>query len=120
MSAKDREQSVGEAMQPLPGTGDAAAMARGEPGLPQRFTWRGTEFRVAAVVEAWKSTGPCHSGSPEQYVRRHWFRIETDPPATMTVYCDRQARRGGRPGARWWIQSASLPGPTAPGEEGSM
>jgi len=105
MAEEGKERFVGEEMQPVAGTFDAAGMARGEPGLPLRFTWRGTEYRVVAVIEKWKSTGPCRHGSSELYVRRHWYKIRTEPPAEMTVYCDRQAKDRRRPKGRWWIYS---------------
>ena len=107
MSTDNAERFVSEPMVPEPGSGSASMAARGEPGLPDRFTWRGIEYRVAGVIEQWKTTGPCRSGSPEQYVRRHWWRVRTEPPAVMTVYCDRQARARKRPRARWWVYSAS-------------
>ena len=105
LAADDHEDFVGEPIEPAAGTGDTAAMARGEPGLPARFTWRKTEYRVVAVVSNWKTSGPCRNGSDELYLRRHWFRIRTDPPATMTVYFDRQARNRKKPTARWWLYS---------------
>jgi len=92
-----------EPMTPVAGAGDAAMMARGEPGLPQRFTWRGAEYRVVEVLRTWKTTGPCTSGADEQYVRRHWWTIRTEPPMTMTVYCDRQPKDRSRPKARWFV-----------------
>jgi len=107
MAAQDAERFVSEPMAPEPGSGSASAAARGEPALPERFTWRGTAYRVAAVLEKWKTTGPCHSGSREQYVRRHWYHVRTEPPAVMTVYCDRQARDRRRPKARWWVYTAT-------------
>ena len=100
---KRRDEFVGEAMVPVAGTADAAAMARGEPGLPRLFTWRGRQYRLAGVIRKWKSSGPCRSGSGEMYVRRHWYKILADPPAIMTVYCDRQAKDRSRPKARWWV-----------------
>lgn len=109
MDSETKETFVGEPLVPVPATADASAMARGAPGLPARFTWRGTEYRVLRILESWKTVGPCRSGSPEVYVRRHWHRIETDPAAVLTVYCDRQTRRGGRPKARWWVYSESVP-----------
>src|SRR5664280_2222414 len=102
MSGGSNEKFVSEAIEPVAGTFDTAAMARGAPGLPQRFAWRGVEYRVVELLESWKSTGPCHHGADEQYVRRHWYRVRTEPAATMTIYCDRQARDRRRPKARWW------------------
>jgi len=101
------EEFVCEAMTPVAGTGDAAAMARGEPGLPGRFVWRGEEYRIIAVIESWKTSGVCHSTSrqrvTEKYLRRHWYKVITDPPAVLTVYCDRQAKDRKHPKARWWV-----------------
>ena len=103
--AEKREEFVSEEMVPVAATADAAAMSRAEPGLPQRFTWRGREYRVAGVLKKWKSSGPCRSSSQsrEMYLRKHWYKILTAPPAVMTVYCQRQARNPKRPKARWWI-----------------
>jgi phosphoribosylglycinamide formyltransferase-1 len=94
---------VGDAIRPVAGSGDATAMARGEPGLPLRFRWREADFEVAAVLARWRETGPCTSGSGERYVRRHWFRIRTTSGEEMEIYCDRQPRRGANPRARWWL-----------------
>jgi hypothetical protein len=125
MSTSAREQFVCEALTPVPGTGDAAAMARGQPGLPGRFCWRGREYRIAGVIRQWKSTGPCRSGGGEIYLRRHWYKVLTDPPGVMTIYCDRQAKDRRHPKARWWVytvgpetlhdKDASSPAPSAGG-----
>ena len=101
------EQFVGEELKPAPGTANVAAMSRGEPGLPESFTWRGKQYRVAGVISTWKSHGPCKSGGGEKYLRRHWYKILTEPPAAMTIYFERQARTQKRPKARWWIYSIS-------------
>ena len=91
---------------------DAAAMSRGEPGLPTRFRWRGVEYRVAGVEQAWKTSTPDRG---EMYLRRHWFRVRCESGEAMTLYCERQARSRGRAKARWWVYSvASAPG-RAPG-----
>ena len=84
------------------GSFDVSAMAAGEPGLPGRFVWRGTEYEVARVLEKWKSAGPCRHGSGAQYVRRHWYRVETTNGARMELYFDRQARVP-RKSQRWWL-----------------
>ena len=101
------ETFVSEEVVPVPGTGLASTAARGEPALPARFTWRGQEFRITAIVHTWKTTGPCSHGSAEQYVRRHWYTVTVEPAAQMTLYFDRQARQKGRPKARWWLYSLS-------------
>ena len=103
MPPKGRQEFVSEEIAPVSGTGRAAAMARGEPGLPERFTWRDREYRVLGVIEQWKSSGPCKSGSDEMYLRRHWYRIVTEPHAVMSVYCERQARSRKRATSRWFL-----------------
>jgi len=110
MTTKHNEEFVSEAMTPVAGTGDAGAMARGEPGIPSRFTWRDTEYSLVGVMETWKTSSPCKHGGGEVYLRRHWYRILTDPPAVMTVYCTRQAPRSNtrnRPKPRWWIYTVA-------------
>jgi len=104
---KPTEQFISEPIVPVPGSLLAAPAARGEPGLPERFTWRGDEYRVTEVRSVWKTTGPCTSGSAEQYVRRHWYQAATEPPAVMTLYFDRQPRDSRHPKARWWLYTVS-------------
>jgi len=102
------EQFVCEELTPEPGSFDAAGMARGEPGLPQRFTWRGVQYRVAGMIKQWKTSSPCRNGGSEMYLRRHWYQVLTEPRATMTVYCDRQAKNRKHPKSRWYVYSASV------------
>ena len=97
------EEFVAELIHPVAGTFDPAGMARGEPGLPQRFVWRDTEYSVAAVLEVWKEDGPCHHGSGEQYLRKHWFKILTAQGPRMTLWFERQARSKSQRKARWWL-----------------
>jgi len=52
-------------------------MARGKPGLPGTFVWRGEEYTVAEMVETWKETSGSKTGSDEHCVRKHWFTIRT-------------------------------------------
>ncbi len=93
---------VSEPIVPVGASFDAASMSGGEPGLPARFVWRGAEYRVAHVLEKWKTTGACRHHSGEQYVRRHWFRVQTTDGTQMEIYFDRQPRsRQGK--QRWWL-----------------
>ena len=101
------EEFIGEPLRPVPGTMDVRGMARGEPGVPGRFTWRGAEHTVVAVLERWKETGPCTSGSGERYVRKHWFRIRTAAGHEMRIYFERQARSAREKKSRWWVSSVS-------------
>jgi phosphoribosylglycinamide formyltransferase-1 len=98
------EQFVGEAIQPVAETFDPRGMSAGGPGLPQQFRWRRKTVQVARMLRSWRETGPCHHGSGESYVRKHWFQIETNSGDTMVIYFERQARsRSGK--NRWWLYS---------------
>ena len=99
------ERFIGEALEPVVATIDTAHMAPGEPGLPREFLWRGEPVKVAAVVRTWRETGPCHHGSPEMYVRKHWYEVLTTSGDTMKIYFERQPRRGVKNTARWWLFS---------------
>jgi len=100
------ERFVSEAVTPVLATCDTSRMAAGEPCLPREFLWRGKTIEVAAILRSWRETGRCHNGSPELYVRKHWFEVETTSHCTMKIYFDRQPR-GGRKGGRWWLFSIS-------------
>jgi len=106
------EQFVGEEIRPTAGAIGTRGMTRREPGLPRRFTWRGDQYEVARMLEKWKETGPCTSGGTERYVRKHWYRLRTTAGQEMVVYFERQARRGSRPAARWWLYALVSPNET--------
>jgi len=101
---------VGEQIRPVAGAIGTLGMTRREPGLPRRFTWRGEHYEVADVLERWKETGPCTSGSDERYVRKHWYRIRTTGGREMKVYFERQARRGRQQKSRWWLYTVAPAG----------
>jgi phosphoribosylglycinamide formyltransferase-1 len=106
---------VGEPIEPLTETADTRRLARGEPGLPRRFRWRGEEHEVAEVLEAWKQTGGCRHASGEQYVRKHWYRVRTAAGAEMTLYFERQPRSARQRAVRWWLHAVAEPaGPWPP------
>src|SRR5689334_256832 len=94
------DQFVSEPIEPTVGASDVAAMSRGEPGLPARFTWRGQAFEVAHVLSKWK-TSTRERG--DLYLRRHWFEIGTTCGRRMKLYCERQAKTRGKPKSRWWL-----------------
>ena len=97
------EKFISETIKPVTGTFDTAGMTRGEPGLPERFIWRDAEYAVADVLETWKETGPCRSGGPEMYLRKHWYKIRTADGLIMILYFERQARSKSRNKTRWWL-----------------
>jgi hypothetical protein len=102
------ERFIGERILPVPGTFDSRGMAEGGPGLPMKFLWRGEEYAVDEVLESWKDTGPCTSGSEERYIRKHWFRIRTTSGHEMKIYFERQARSRREQKARWWLYTVDI------------
>lgn len=103
------EEFIGEAIQPVANTIDASRMAAGGPGLPRQFRWRSEIVNIARVLNTWRETGPCHHGSGEQYVRKHWFEVATDSGLTMRIYFERQARSANKKKDRWWLFSTDGP-----------
>ncbi len=64
---------------------------------------RDKEYAVAEVLEKWKESGPCKSGSSEMYLRKHWFKIMTEDGSEMTIYFERQPRAKRENKKRWWL-----------------
>ncbi|MGA2059153.1 MAG: DUF6504 family protein [Thermoguttaceae bacterium] len=102
------EEFISEAIQPVIETIDTARMAAGEPGLPRQFRWRSQIVQITQVLNTWRETGPCHHGSGEQYVRKHWFEVSTDSGVKMKIYFERQPRSANKKN-RWWLFSAERP-----------
>lgn len=100
------EQFIGAAIQPDTESMDAARLGSGEPAVPRSFKWGRKTVEVVRLLRSWRETGPCRHGSGEQYVRRHWFEIETDAGQTMKIYFDRQPR-ARQQRLRWWLFSVS-------------
>ena len=97
---------VSEPILPVEASFDTGGMARGEPGLPQKFRWRKKEFIVAEVLERWKEHGDCRHGSGERYVRKHGYRVRTTEGDVFRIYFQRGVGRGKLPAkSRWWIHS---------------
>jgi hypothetical protein len=97
---------ISEPILPVEASFDTGGMARGEPGLPQKFRWRKKEFMVAEVLEQWKEHGDCRHGSGERYVRKHGYRVRTTEGVVFRIYFQRSVGRGKLPAkSRWWIQS---------------
>lgn len=103
-AANDKSDAsfVGEPISPRSGAFDTSSMATGAPGLPAQFTWRKQEHSIAEVLETWKSTGACRSGSQDRYVRKHWYKIRTTTGEVMVVHCDRQPPRSGSKTKNRW------------------
>ena len=73
-----------------PASISTAALAKGAPGCPMRFVWRGKEYRVATILEVSRQLR-AHD-SRETYVRSHSFRVVTECGYEMILRCDRQVR----------------------------
>jgi hypothetical protein len=99
---------VSEPIDPLPGTFDTTAMARGEAGLPREFDWRGIRHTVLRVLSTWKSSTPDRG---EMYLRRHWFEVETTSGTRMTLYCERQVSRPKKAKSRWFLYTLNALNP---------
>ena len=96
------EQFISEAIRPDVASIDTTRMPAGGPGLPMVFHWKKQTLRIARVLRTWTETGPCHHGSDEAYVRKHWFEVVTDAGQVMKIYFERQAR-SGKSKSRWWL-----------------
>jgi hypothetical protein len=96
------ERFISEALRPDRDTLDPSRMAAGGPGLPGVFHWRGQILRVRSVVRAWRETGPCHHGSDEQYVRKHWYEVQIGDGQVAKIYFERHPRSAKGKG-RWWL-----------------
>ena len=97
---------VSEAIEPRGGTLSVAALAQGEPSLPDAFRWRGDERRVVEVLE---KTKVLREDRGETYVRRHAWRLLMDDGSIWSVYFTRQPPTRGRApravGARWFLKT---------------
>lgn len=100
------EEFVSAPITPAPGAFDAAAMSRGEPGLPHSFTWHGQTYTIAETRRTWRTSTPDRG---ELYLRRHWFSILTTTGETMTLYCERQTKLAKNPKQRWYLYSLARP-----------
>ena len=97
------EEFISEPIKPIKDSGDLQGMQRGETGLPGRFSWRDEEFAIAPVLKSWKEDGTCKSGNTDRYLRKHWYKIQTDQGRQMTLYFERQPRSASQNKSRWWL-----------------
>jgi len=103
----DGETFIGEPIEPKPGSFDSAMMARGGPGIPRAFSWRGREYQVLGLIESWHTKQPGHGMDREyDYMRKHFYRIKTTSGEVMTIAFDRKPQ-GERGRQRWSLFSIS-------------
>jgi len=105
-----REELMSEWLEPVLAEVDARRIVIGAPLLPTKFVWRETEYTVAEVLEEWKETGPCHHGSGERYVRKHWFRLRMATGEEWKIYFERHARSPKQMKQRWWLYTVARSG----------
>jgi phosphoribosylglycinamide formyltransferase-1 len=106
--ATARPKFVSEPITPVAGAFETSGMLVGEPGAPQRFRWRDTEYEVTRVLKQWRETSPCRHGSGEMYVRKHWYEVATTDGHRMKLYFERQARAKSQVKARWWLHTIDI------------
>jgi len=102
------EEFISESITPDKESLDTTRMARGEPGLPHRFTWRGDQYTLAEMLDSWKESGKCTHGT-EMYLRKHWYQIRTTTGEVMKIYFERQARSSKQAKQRWWLYTMTTP-----------
>ena len=95
-------RAVLEPIVPEPGTFSSQTMSRGEPGVPARFTWRGTTYVVVEVLDSRRELGRCYAGANETYVRRHVSRVRVESGEVMTLSAARGSSRGPN---RWMLRN---------------
>lgn len=101
------ERLISESIEPLLSDAADEPFVVGEPVLPRRFRWRGSEFGVAQVLETWKELGPAVGG--DRYLRKHWYRIRTTDGTEMKLYFERKPRSRAQAKRRWWLFSVVEP-----------
>jgi hypothetical protein len=78
--------------------------ARGsEPPVPRGFIWDDRTLAITAVVRSWRSS---KMDRGDNYLKRHWFELETSEGATIEVYYERETRRGASP---WYLYTIKFP-----------
>ncbi len=99
---------VSEPIVPVKGCFDAAAMGRGEPGLPAGFTWRGEAFSVVGLLGKWKGTSAEGGRAGGQvYLRRHYYELRMSDGSRWTVYFTRQTPKSGSAKIRWFLYTVA-------------
>ncbi len=97
------EKFISEAIEPVGGDFDTAAMATGLPGLPSRFRWRDEELEIAELIDAWKGMGEALERIKDRYLRKHWFHVRLTDGRELKIYFERSPRSAGKGKARWWL-----------------
>ncbi len=104
-----QEELISEPITPFEGSFNTSAMGRGEPGLPQGFTWRDESFEIVETISSWKQSSR-EGGAGDLYLRRHYYRLrlkDSKPrgrdDVVWTVYFIRQTPKTGNAKQRWFL-----------------
>src|ERR1051325_1004424 len=92
---------VSEPITPDAATFNAKAMARGEPGLPAGFTWRGQHYRIAELLPSGKHAEAWTPPGGNQYYRKLFFEARPAPGEQVTLYAVRHTKPGESKRKRW-------------------
>ena len=100
-SRAQSETLISEPITPKPGSFDTSMMARGGPGIPRLFTWRGKSYEVLGLIDTWTSRQPGKGmDRGYTYIRKHYYRVKTTTGEIMTLQFDRRPQ-GSRGRERW-------------------
>ena len=83
------------------GDGFVTGASGSEPPVPRAFVWNDRTLEITAVLRS-RRTSKTDRG--DNYLKRHWFELQTSDGAVIEVYYDREARRGSAP---WWLYTIS-------------
>jgi hypothetical protein len=87
---------VSEPIEPTQG-GFATPATGSEPPLPRAFAWAGRELVVKTILRVWRTS---KNDRGDDYLKRHWYEVETEDGARAQLYYDREVRRGQ---SHWWL-----------------
>jgi hypothetical protein len=79
------------------GEGFVTPATGSEPPVPRAFLWESRTLAIAEVLRSWRTT---QGDRGDNYLKRHWFELQTADGAKIEVYYDRESRRGASP---WWL-----------------
>lgn len=84
---------------PLVPVGDefVTAVTGSEPPVPRAFLWESRTLVISGVLRTWRTT---KADRGDNYLKRHWFELETADGQKIEIYYDREGRRGS---SRWWL-----------------
>lgn len=98
------EEFVSEPIVPGGRNSSTVSMARGEPGLPQSFEWRGDTYAVQQRLEQWKeSQREGGRATADLYLRRHYYKLLMSDTSQWIVYFTRQPASGQAATQRWFL-----------------